>query len=130
MRKEKVYIVLSHKNSLKKGSRTEWEVTETVEFINQLRDRHITMSSAVADFLEQKIMYGARFGMDDYQKFDTYIRSKYGKQMEQLDKAYKAEIKQPESVEVVPDQNLVVDEFGNVRPGTVFDHPDTGLIPQ
>jgi hypothetical protein len=124
MRKERVYIVLSHKNSLKKGSRTDWEVAETVEFVNQLRDRHMTMASAIGDYLNCKMLAGSRFGMDDYDKFDTYIRSKYSKQMEQLDAAYKSEVK--EVVVEQSDQDLVVDEFGNVRTRTVFDAPAAG----
>lgn len=121
MRKEKVFIVLSHKNSLKRGSRTEWEVAETVEFVNQLRDRHHTTSSAVADYLDRKVLYGARFGFDDYQKFDTYIRTKYAKQMDELDEAYEQNIK-TEVVEKV-ETDLVFDDFGNLRPRTVFDAP-------
>lgn len=114
MRKEKVYIVLSHKNSLKKGSTTQWEVIETVEFINQIRNRHLTMSTVIADFLEQKIMYGSSYGMKDYQQFDTYIRSKYSKQMEHLDKAYKDDIKQSVTTELLPASNLTIDENGNI----------------
>lgn len=114
MRKEKVYIVLSHKNSLKKGSTTQWEVIETVEFINQIRNRHLTMSTVIADFLEQKIMYGSSYGMKDYQQFDTYVRSKYNKQMEHLDKAYKDDIKQSVTTELLPESNLTIDENGNI----------------
>ncbi len=118
MAKEKVYIVLSHKNSLKKGSRTEWEVTEKVEFVNQLKDKHITMSSAIADYLNEKMQSGKRYGFVEYEQFETYIRGKYSKQMQELDAAYKP------ARPIVENDNseaVFVDEFGNIRTKTVFD---------
>jgi hypothetical protein len=121
MSKEKVFIVISHKNSLKgkpvKGQEPVWEVAETVEFVNQLRNRHISMSSAIGDYLNKKMITGARYGMDDYEKFEEYVRTKYGKQMKELDSFYRSEqVVEEESPEVF------VDEFGNVRARTVFDH--------
>jgi NTP pyrophosphatase (non-canonical NTP hydrolase) len=116
MSKEKVFIVVSHKNSLKEGSTTAWEVAETVEFVNQLRNRHINMGSAIGDYLNRKMIIGARYGMDDYEKFEEYVRTKYGKQMQQLDEAYRA-------LQVIEEDKtpVFVDEFGNVRAKTVFD---------
>jgi hypothetical protein len=120
MSKEKVFIVISHKNSLKgkviRGREPEWEVTETVEFVNQLRNKHVSMSSAIGDYLNKKMISGSRYGMDDYEKFETYIRTKYGKQMEELDTAYRAE-----QIAEEPSQEVFADEFGNVRARTVFD---------
>lgn len=92
MKEEKVYIVVSHKHMLK-SSATEtkeatWEVAEKVEFVNQLRSRHYTSSSAIGDYINRKMEKGAHYGMDDYDKFEEYIRSKYEKEMSQLDKAY------------------------------------------
>ena len=115
MSKEKVYIVLSHKHSLKKGTKDEWEVTETVEFVNQLRNKHTTMSTAIGDYVNQKMLSGARFGMDEYEKFDNYIRKKYAKQLDELDKAY------GRLQAVAPVSDLITDEFGNLRLRTVFD---------
>jgi len=115
MAKEKVYIVLSHKHSLKRGSKTEWEVAETVEFVNQLRNKHISMSSAVGDFLNKKMMTGAKVGMGDWEYFEAYVRKKYAKQMAQLDAAY------PEEVVEDTGPALITDQFGNLRPRTVFD---------
>lgn len=116
MSKEKVFIVLSHKNSLKKGSKTDWEVTETVEFVNQLRRKHTTMSSAIGDYVNEKMLSGSRNGMVDYHKFEDYIRKKYKDQLKKLDDAYKpyipSEIKMPETFS---------DQFGNIRPKTIFD---------
>jgi hypothetical protein len=91
MAKERVYIVLSHINSLKRGVKDQWEVTEKVEFLNQLKSKHYTMSSAIVDYLERKIIKGSSIGITDYQEFENYIRSKYGPQMKQLDKAYRPE---------------------------------------
>src|ERR1700679_2814254 len=89
MSKEKVFIVVSHKNSLKKGSNTEWEVTETVEFVNQLRIRHHRMSSAIGDYLNEKMISGSRYGFIEYSQLETYVRGKYKDQLVQLDKMYK-----------------------------------------
>lgn len=120
MRKEKIFIVVSHKNSLKhkviKGREPEWEVTETVEFVNQLRNKHISMSTAIGDYINRKMVSGTRYGMDDYEKFETYVRSKYDKQMEQLDAAYRTE-----QVAEEPSPEIFTDEFGNVRTKTIFD---------
>ena len=91
MAKEQIYIVVSHKNSLKSGSRTEWEVTEKVEFINQLKKRHINQSSVIANYLEKKMISGKRFGLEDYDKFENYIRTKYPAQLKELDNHYRPE---------------------------------------
>ena len=125
MSKEKVFIVLSHKNSLKKGSKTEWEVTETIEFVNQLRNKHTSMSSAVCDYLDEKMITGSRIGMGDYSKFDKYIRSKYEKQLIELDAAYKPKIQPPqldeEQIFKNNTQQQLTDAHGNTRAATIFD---------
>ena len=118
MKKEKVYIVVSHKHQLKKGRKEDWEVAETVEFVNQLRNKHLTTSSAIGDYINQKMMSGARFGMTEYSKFESYVRGKYAKEMAQLDAAYKDQV--PEAAP--SDETVVItDQFGNTRPETVFD---------
>ncbi|HEY6436779.1 MAG TPA: hypothetical protein VIY47_09315 [Ignavibacteriaceae bacterium] len=122
MKKEKIFIILSHKHSLKtKHAKSEnpdnWQVTETVEFVNQIRDRHISMSSAIGDYINRKMISGASRGITDYDKFEEYIRSKYAKELAELDAAYKGDQipKVAESTEVYSDQ------FGNIRAKTVFD---------
>jgi hypothetical protein len=124
MSKEKVFIIVSHKNSPKKGSHpgssekveVEWEVTEHVEFVNQIRNKHISMASAIGDYINKKMITGARFGITEYDKFEEYVRTKYKKQMEELDAAYRAQqVVEEESPEVF------VDAFGNIRARTVFD---------
>ena len=125
MSKEKVFIVISHKHSVKKGTHTkrgveaQWEVSETIEFVNQLRNRHITTSSAVGDYLNRKMISGARHGMDTYEKFDAYIRTKYEKQMAELDAAYASQVVDLTPVEIEPE--VFKDQFGNERARTVFD---------
>ena len=124
MSKEKVFIVVSHKNSLKPklrvrtGTSDDWEITETVEFVNQIRNRHTSMSSAIGDYINRKMVTGARYGITDYDKFEDYVRSKYSKQMAELDAAYgKTQVVEEE----VPSPEVFVDTFGNVRAKTVFD---------
>lgn len=118
MSKEKVFIVLSHKNSLKKRSKTEWEVSETVEFVNQLRKKHLTTSSAIGDYLNRQMITGSRFGLGEYSKFEEYLRTKYDKQLSELDSLYgKNQVEAP----VVDSTEVYSDEFGNIRPKTVFD---------
>jgi len=125
MKKEKVYIVISHKHMLKtpgkKGIEPQWEVAETVEFVNQLRHRHLSMSSAIGDYINRKMESGARVGMGDYDKFEEYVRSKYTKEMAQLDAAYRVEQVTRKQDNVDNSPVLVSDEFGNLRARTVFD---------
>jgi len=124
MKKEKIFIVISHKNSLKPklrvrtGTADDWEITETVEFVNQIRNRHTSMSSAIGDYVNRKMITGARFDITDYNKFENYVRSKYPKQMAELDAAYNST--RP-AEEVVESPEVFVDPFGNVRTKTVFD---------
>jgi hypothetical protein len=117
--KERVFIVLMHKNSLKgpvrKGVEPQWEVEERVEFVNQIRKKHIETGTAIADYLDRKMVSGARFGMTDYAKFEEYVRTKYSKQMAQLDSVYGGQRIPTE------DPEIFVDTFGNVRARTVFD---------
>lgn len=124
MKKEKVYIVVSHKHVLQRaGSKTveaQWGVEEKVEFVNQLRNRHYTSSSAIGDYINRKMESGKRYGMGDYDKFESYVREKYKKEMAELDKAYR-----PEQIEVAPVEEVspeaFADQFGNIRERTVFD---------
>ncbi len=131
MKKEKIYIVVSHKHVLKTpGSKSRepvWDVAETIEFVNQLRNRHIVTSSAIGDYINRKMDKGARHGMGDYDKFEEYIMSKYAKEMGELDKSYKDQQIKVDRVAVEPeveDQNVIVDAFGNLRVKTVFDKKD------
>ncbi len=118
MKKEQVFIILSHKKNIRKGVRvggrkpidSDWEITETVEFVNRLSNKHITMSSSIANYLEKKLISGKSKGMDSYEQFDSYVRSKYPKQIAQLDAAYGAEqVVTPE----VPSPDIVADDAGN-----------------
>lgn len=122
MKKEKVYIVVSHKHILKtpgtKNKEPVWEVSEAVEFVNQLRNRHLTTSSAIGDYINRKMEKGERHGMGDYAVFEEYVRSKYAKEMSQLDAAYRAE---QVAVEEVASPEVFADQFGNLRARTVFD---------
>lgn len=115
MSKEKVFIVLSHKHSLRAGTRDQWEVTETVEIVSQLRKKHTTMSSAIGDYINRAMISGSKVGMTDYVGFEAYIRKKYPKQMSELDTAYSKDVVKEES------QGVFADEFGNIRTKTVFD---------
>lgn len=115
MKQPKVFIVLSHKNSLKKGSKTEWEVSETVEFVNQIRNKHVQSSSAIADYIGKKMISGARYGMTDYNKFEEYLFTKYPQQMKELGSVYRSLQIEEDATEVF------ADAFGNIRARTVFD---------
>ena len=135
MSKEKVFIVISHKNVLKKNRRglaggpksptpDDWETVETVEFVNALKNKHITMSKATADYINRKVLSGQHLGMTDYDVFDGYVRSKYPAQMAELDAAYGKQQLAKEIENTVPDENspqLISDEYGNIRPVTIFD---------
>lgn len=121
MSKEKVFIVMSHKHSLKSktkvASQDDWQTHETVEFVNQLRPHHLHTSSVVADYINRTIMVGARHNMT-YERFEELVRSKYADQMAQLDTAYNSN-RVPEVVDTT--EPLFTDQFGNVRAKTVFD---------
>jgi hypothetical protein len=124
MAKEKVFIVVSHKHSLKnKRSKAEnpndWQVTETVEFVNQLRPRHTSMSSAIGDYINRKMITGTRFGITEYGPFEDYIRQKYAKELAELDAVYRKD--QVAEVLTDPATEVFADQFGNIRAKTVFD---------
>ncbi len=126
MAKEKVFIVLSHKHMLKKdkngkGIEGEWEVAETVEFVNQLRSKHTSTSSAIADFIDKKMLSGSRYGMTDFDAFIKYLEKKYAKQMTELDEKYGEKVEPTEPPVLYSQLDLVTDQFGNIRPRTVFD---------
>lgn len=124
MSKEKVFIVMSHKHSLKPGrirnlTTDDWQVTETVEFVNQLRNKHIQTSSVIADYINRKIISGSKYNVTDYGKFEDLVRTKYAKQLAELDTVYR-EHQVP--LEVVENSTPAFsDQFGNVRAKTVFD---------
>lgn len=117
MTQEKVFIVLSHKHSLKKGTK-DWETTEQVEFVNQLRNKHTSMSTAVADYINKQVLTGSRYGITDYNKFIEYVEKKYPKQLAELDKKYKEFQIRDVNTE---NSSIISDSFGNIRQKTVFD---------
>lgn len=115
MKKEKVFIVVTQIRSLKTKSQSSWQVTEKVEFVDQIRKRHISTASAIGDYINQKMVIGMAKGVTEYDKFEAYIREKYPKQMEQLDAHFrpKAEEAAPVSDErpvTVEGENVVVAE--------------------
>lgn len=115
MSKEKVFIVLVHKNMRKKGTIDEWEVQEIIECVDELRKRHYSYASIIGDYLNRKMIVGARYGMTDYSKFEEYVTTKYPEQMKQLNAEYR--LMQVDE----PSPEVFVDQFGNVRARTVFD---------
>ena len=123
MKKETVYIVLLHKRVLKapakNGREAIWDISEKVEFVSQLRNRHHTESTAIADYTNRKLLTGARIKMTSYEQFDNYIRNKYEKEMTELDSAYGNQQVMP----IVNNTEVFADEFGNMRARTIFDKP-------
>lgn len=104
MKKEKVFIVLTHKHSLKAGTKDDWEVTEKVEFINAIRDRHYNYASAIGDYINKSMLVGKRIGMGEYDNFERYVRKKYAKQMDALDQAYNSDQVAEQEESVVSDK--------------------------
>lgn len=115
MSTEKVFVVLFHTHVRRPRTTDKWDVAESVEFVSTLRDRHLTQSVAVGDYVNSKMVSGKRT-FDTYPKFIAYIRDKYPLQTTELDSKYGHLVK---SVPV-PDP-MVQDQFGNLRPKTVFD---------
>jgi hypothetical protein len=114
MAKKNIYIVLMHSHALKSGSKSEWETNERVEFVDNLRKRHISFSTAIGDYTNKKMISGSRYNINDYNQFEEYLKGKYPEQMKQLDKIYGNE-----AAVIISDD--MVDEFGNKRAKTVFD---------
>jgi hypothetical protein len=110
-----VYIIISHKHSLKAGTKDQWETTEQVEFVDRLRKKHHEMSTAIASFTDRRMLTGARYSITDYTSFIDYIRKKYPKQLAELESQFGPAVDQPQT----PDQ--IQDMFGNTRSKTVFD---------
>ena len=63
MKKEKVFIVVTQIRSLKTKSQSSWQVTEKVEFVDQIRKRHISTASAIGDYINQKMVIGMAKGV-------------------------------------------------------------------
>ena len=124
MSKEKVYIVVTHKHQVKRSknkvAEPQWEVAETLDFVNQLRERHYTTSVAIADYLNEEMVMVGRSGITTFKQFDNYVRGKYAKEMAELDKNYYTQKTVALSEDVEPAE-LYTDSFGNVRAKTVFD---------
>ena len=117
MPKDNVYVVVFHKRVLRTRTRDQWDVSETVEFVNRLRNRHLTESAIIGDYLNSKIISGKR-NMDDYQVFISYLRKNYPAQMAELDGKYShLVVPLPDA----PPPTAVEDQFGNMRVRTVFD---------
>ena len=125
MKKEKVYIVISHKHVLKTPGTADkepvWDVSESIEFVSKLRDKHLTMSSAIGDYINRKMEKGARHGMGDYDKFDEYVRTKYADKMAELDKAFQNDQVIFDVTPLGIYDEEIEDQFGNLRLRTVFD---------
>lgn len=78
------------------------------------------MSSAVGDYINRRMISGVRFGMVDYPKFEDYIRTKYAKQLAELDTVYESQrVQEPKVLDM--QEVSITDQFGSVREKTVFD---------
>jgi hypothetical protein len=108
MKKENVFIIVTQMRSLKTKSKDSWQVVERVEFVDQIRNRHYSTATAIGDYVNQKMLLGMAKGIEDYSKFETYIREKYPKQMEHLDTYFRPK---PEETAVTAEgENIVVAE--------------------
>lgn len=98
MKKEQVFICVTQVKSLRPKSRSDWQVTERVEFVDQVRRKHVQTAMAVGDYINRKMIIGAG-KVENYEKFEEYIRTKYSKQMQQLDQFFRPETIVPEVTE-------------------------------
>jgi hypothetical protein len=82
-----IYIIITHyHNRIKR----EWVVTETIEFVNKIKTKHLETSAIIADFTDKKLIRKVRDSEQTYEDFDKYVREKYEKHMVELDKIMEA----------------------------------------
>lgn len=101
MKKEQVFICVTQVRSLRPKSRSDWQVTERVEFVDQVRRKHVQTAMAVGDYINRKMIIGTG-KVESYEKFEEYVRAKYPKQMGQLDEFFRPETVEPEVIEESP----------------------------
>jgi hypothetical protein len=109
MKKENVFITATHYQRPAKDRSGQWEVTEKVEFISQMRNKHYQMATIAVDYINEKVIIGKTKGVQ-FDSFIEYITQRYPEQMKYLQQAYK-----PETIESAPevevkDENIVVEE--------------------
>lgn len=77
MKHRKGYIVLIHKYTPKKQStKGEWEVLEECEFVDKLRDRHLTTATAIINTTD-KVLDKNRVPHADYNSYIEHITKTY-----------------------------------------------------
>jgi hypothetical protein len=108
MKKDKVFIIITHKHRLKERSKDQWDVVETVEFVDQIRSKHYSYASAIGDYINREVIMGTKMSLTNYIEFDNYVRNRYKAQMDELDSVY------AEKVVKVVDAVLTSDRLGNI----------------
>ena len=96
MKKEKVFIIVTQMKSLVPKSTTSWQVTEKVEFVSTIRNKHISTATAICDYVNKTIVLGTSKGVTDYEVFEKYIR--YPKQLETLDAYFRPKVEENQPV--------------------------------
>lgn len=82
-----IYIVITHSARPSKSQESKWEVHESCEFVDRIKDRHNTSATAIIDYLNKKVIKD-RSGEGTYDDFIAYAEKSYPEQMASLKEIY------------------------------------------
>lgn len=103
MSKGNVFIVMVHHN-IRNNKTKKMEVHEKIEFVDDLKTRHITSATVILDYLNRKIVKN-RGDTGTYEEFEAYVTNACPKQMAELE-----EYRAPSLViEDEPDSPVIID---------------------
>ncbi|BDR25754.1 hypothetical protein RVBP16_1940 [Pseudomonas phage sp. 30-2] len=74
---KRAYIVLTHRYSLKKYTKDQWEVTEECSFLNKLPNSVLLQSSVILDAKAETVYKNRTEGNASYNEIAKYVAEKY-----------------------------------------------------
>lgn len=80
-----IFIVITH--AAKPAPGKQWEVHESCEFVDRIKNRHTTNATAIIDYLNKKVIKD-RSGEGTYDDFIAYAEKSYPDQMKALKELY------------------------------------------
>lgn len=81
-KRQRAYIVISHSATPHEDDGKQ-NITETCEFVDNLKDRHYTSATAIIDYINKK-MIKQRDKVYTYEHYMTHVHTKYPREMHKL----------------------------------------------
>ena len=89
LRKEKVFVVLTHHRVPSASKPGAWDIKERADFVDQIRKRHQSAATTIVDYINEEVVKDRN--KRNYKDLLWHLTKTYPQQMKELRAEYKDE---------------------------------------